>query len=208
MKRIGVYGGTFNPIHIAHLITAEEVAELLHLEKVLFILSANHPLKDTNGIIDPEKRMKMINLAIKGNETFEASDIEIKLSGLPAEVTVQAGKSKSYTVDTLVNLREQYKNEQVKFYLIIGMDNLIELHTWKDPGKLFILSEVIVINRPRFYAQDVKNDFGRQVTYVPVSNIDISASEIRNRIRENRTIKYLVPEKVEKFIIQNNLYKQ
>lgn len=199
MKRIGVYGGTFNPIHVAHLITAEEVAEQMHLEKVLFVLSANHPLKTNEDIIDAEKRLKMIDLAIKGNNKFESSDIEIKL--------LMPEKSKSYTVNTLMSLKEHYKNESIKFYLIIGMDNLIELHKWKDPNKLFMLSEVVVINRPRFYAQDVKNEYNRQVTYVPVTNIDISATEIRDRVRENKTIKYMVPEEVEKFIIQNNLYK-
>jgi nicotinate-nucleotide adenylyltransferase len=88
------------------------------------------------------------------------------------------------------------------------MDNLAELHKWKDPEKLFMLSEVIVINRPGYYIKDVKNDFNRQVTYVPVTNIDISSDEIRHRIQENRPVKYLIPEEVENYIAKHNLYKE
>jgi nicotinate-nucleotide adenylyltransferase len=197
LKRIGVFGGIFNPVHTAHLIAAEEVREQMHLDKVLFIPSANPPHKNTDELADTEKRLTMVRLAISGNEDFEESEIEIK----------NTGNAKSYTVDTLAALREIYCNEQVKFYLIIGMDQLIDLHKWKDPGKLFMLSEVIVINRPGFLVQDVKNEYGSRVTYVPVPSIDISSSEIRSRIRENKSIKYLVPEKVEEFIKENNLYK-
>ena len=197
MKRLGVFGGTFNPVHMAHLITAEEVCSQMSLDKVLFIPAANHPLKDAAGIIDFSLRMKMLELAIKDNDKFELSDIEQKISG----------SEKSYTVNTLIKLREQYKNDNVKFYLIIGMDNLIELDKWKDPGKLFMLSEVIVFNKPNYFIQDVKNDFGRQVTFVPVKHIDITATDIRHRIREGKPVKYLVPAEVEKFIIENKIYK-
>ena len=197
MKRIGIYGGTFNPIHMAHLITAEEVCEQMHLDKILFIPSANHPFKDSNGLLDSASRLKMVNMAIEGNMKFESSDLEIKL---PIE-------TKSYTVNTLLLLKEQYKAEQVKLYLIIGMDNLAELHKWKNPEKLFMLSEVVVINRPGYYIKDVDNEFNRQVTYVPVTNIDISSTEIRNRILENRSVKYLIPEAVENYITEHNLYK-
>lgn len=196
MRRIGIFGGTFNPIHTAHLIMAEDVRQQVHLDKVLFIPSANPPHKNSNGLLDANTRLDMINLAIEHNEYFYSSDIEIQ----------SAQHSKSYTVDTLLALRNKYKDEQTKLYLIIGMDNLAELHTWKEPGKLFALAEVIVINRPGFFVQDVKNDYGRQVTYVPGLNIDISSTEIRHRIKENRSIKYLVPENVEKFIIENKLY--
>jgi|SRR3990172_6499381 len=195
MKRIGVYGGTFNPVHIAHLITAEEVSEQMHLEKVLFIPTAHHPLKNEESIIDAGTRLKMLEIAINGNDKFESSDIEIT-----------EDEQKSYTVNTLIKLREKYKDEQVKFYLIIGMDNFAELQKWKEPDKLFMLAEVIVINRPGYFADDIKNDYSRQVVYAPVTNIDISSTEIRNRVRENRSIKYLVPDGVERFIQQNKLY--
>lgn len=199
MKRYGVYGGAFNPVHIAHLIIAEDVREQMHLDKILFIPYANPPHKNSADLLDPIHRLRMLEMAIGENINFELSDLEIK----------NGGNSKTYTVDTLMKLKEKYKNDNVSLYLIIGLDNLIDLHTWKDPGKLFILSEVLVLNRPGFVIQNVPNtpdDYGRRVTYVPVPSIDISASGIRHKIREKKSFKYLVPENVENYIIDNRLY--
>jgi len=198
LKRIGVFGGAFNPVHIAHLIIAEDVRQQMHLDKVLFIPYAKPPHKDYDGLVDAEARLHMIRLAISDNPFFEASDMEIK-RGL---------NSVTYTVDTLIELREHYKNEQVKLYLIIGTDNLIDLHTWKDPGKLFLLSEVVVLNRPGYLIQNVNNDFNRQVIFVPAPNLDISATDIRFKVKEKKSIKYLVPKAVEEFIKNNKLYLQ
>lgn len=198
MKRIGVLGGAFNPIHLAHLIIAEDVRQQMHLDKILFIPYSKPPHKDHEELIEAKDRMNMINLAISDNKYFEASDIEIK----------RGKNSVTYTVDTLMELREIYKAEQVKIYLIIGIDNLIELHTWKDPGKLFLLSEVVVINRPGYLIQDVKNDCDRQVNFVPAPNIDISSTDIRFKVKEKKSIKYLVPKEVEEYIIKNKLYIQ
>jgi len=197
LKRYGVFGGAFNPVHTAHLIIAEDVRQQMHLDKVLFIPYSNPPHKNSEGLLKPEFRLRMLQLAIDGNPFFEISDIEIHSSE----------NSRTYTVDTLMKLREMHKSDGVKFYLIIGLDNLIELHTWKDPGKLFMLSEVVVLNRPGYFIQSVENEYSRRVVYIPAPNIDISASDIRNKIREKKSIKYLVPDKVEKFIIENNLYK-
>lgn len=197
MKRIGVFGGSFNPVHTGHLIMAETVREQVHLDKVLFIPTVKPPHKDSVNLPGIEVRLKMINEAIAGNPYFEASDIEAQLSKT----------EKSYTVNTLMALREKYKDEQAKLYLIIGMDQMIELHTWKDPGKLFFLSEVIVINRPGYLQTQVENEYSRRVLYVPAPNIDISSTEIRHRINEGKSIKYLVPFTTEKFIEENNLYK-
>lgn len=197
MKKIGILGGIFNPPHTAHLIAAEEVRTRLELDKIMFIPAANPPHKDAAGIVDADARVKMVTLAVAGNEYFEVSDIEIKLSG----------EGKSYTVNTLGALVEQYKNEQVKFYLIIGMDQLIALNSWKEPEKLFTLSEVVVINRPWYEKEKIQNQYSERVTYIKIPYVEISSSTIRNRVKENKSIKYLVPEAVEKFIIENNLYK-
>ena len=197
MKRIGIFGGTFDPIHTGHLIMAENVKEQVHLDTVLFVPSGNPPLKDNSGVSPAEVRAEMVRLAISSNSSFGISDVEMK---------TPAGE-KSYTVNTLLKLREEYSAEQVKFYLIIGMDQLIDLHKWKDPGKLFMLSEVVVINRPGYLIQQVENDYGRQCIYVPVPNIDISSTDIRFRIQEKRSIRYLVPDAVEEYIKENQLYK-
>jgi len=198
LKRIGVFGGAFNPVHTAHLIIAEDVRQQMHLDKVLFIPYAKPPHKEHSELSDAEIRLHMINLAISDNPFFESSDMEIK----------RGKNSITYTVDTLLELREKYKNEQVKLYLIIGIDNLIDLHTWKDPGKLFLLSEVIVLNRPGYLIQNVQNDYNRQVIFIPAPNLDISATDIRFKIKENKSIKYLVPKAVEEFIKNNKLYLQ
>jgi len=196
LKRFGIFGGVFNPVHLAHLIMAEDIRQQVHLDKVIFIPSANPPHKSIKDLIDAGSRLEMINLAIKDNDYFESSDIEI-----------QNGKlSKNYTVNTLLSLHEKYKEENVKLYLIIGMDNLVQLHTWKDPVKLFMLSEVIVMNRPGYLLSDVKNEYARQVLYVPAPDINISATDIRHKIRDNKSIKYLVPDSVEKYIKENKLY--
>ncbi len=196
MTRLGIFGGAFNPIHTAHLILAEDVREQMHLDKVLFIPYANPPHKNRDDLLDARIRLKLVNLAIGNNACFEASDIEI----------LRGQHSRTFTVDTLMQLHQMYDNKQTKFYLIIGIDNLVELHTWKEPGKLFRLAEVVVISRPGFLIQDVKNEFYNQVTFIPSLNLDISSSDIRNRLREKRSIKYLVPEPVEREIIEKKLY--
>jgi len=176
---------------------AENVRDQMHLDEVMFIPSRIPPLKNAENISEPEHRLHMLKLAVEGNSSFKINDIELKMPG----------DEPNYTVKTLLKLREEYSAEQVKFYLIIGMDQLINLHKWKDPGKLFLLTEVVVINRPGYLIQQVENEYARRGIFVPVPNIDISATDIRFRIKENRTIKYLVPAEVEEYIYKNNLYK-
>ena len=197
MKRVGIFGGAFDPIHTGHLIMAESVKEQMHLDTVLFIPSGNPPLKNAAEICSCEHRLNMVRLAIEDNPGFSVSEIE----------TSCVTEEPSFTVNTLLKLRELYPADEAKFYLIIGMDQLINLHKWKDPGKLFLLSEVLVINRPGFLIQQVENEYSRRGIFVPVPNIDISSTDIRFRVRENKSIKYLVPEPVEKYILENNLYK-
>ncbi len=196
MRRIGIFGGTFDPVHNGHLIMAENVRDQMHLDTVLFIPSKIPPLKNDRIITAQEHRLNMLKMAVEDNPAFEVSEIELKSSS----------EEPSYTVDTLMALRKVYAPEQVKFYLILGMDQLINLHKWKEPGKLFLLSEVVIINRPGYLIQQVENDYGRQSIYVPVPNIEISATDIRFRIQEKRTIKYLIPAKVEDYIYKNKLY--
>jgi nicotinate-nucleotide adenylyltransferase len=198
LKRIGIFGGTFNPIHTAHLIVAEDVREQMNLDNVLFIPAANPPHKGPRELIDTGLRIKMAELAVSANPFFEVSGIEIELSKT----------SKSYTVNTLNALRKLYPEGQAEFYLIIGMDQLAELHTWKDPEKLMELSQIIVINRPGFSNEKVQKDYVKRVKFLPVPDVDISSTQIRQRIKENKSIKYLVPDAVEKFITENKLYKQ
>lgn len=196
MKKIGIFGGTFNPPHIAHLIMAESVRSKMLLDKIIFIPAGNPPLKNNSTVIDAEHRYKMAKLCFSDNRNFIVDDIELK-----------DNFKKSYTVETLKKLKEKYKNKKIKFYLIIGTDNFIELPKWKNPEEIFSLCEVIVINRPSYEFEDGPKEFKKKVIKVSVPSIDISSTTIRKLIRNRQSIKYLVTEKVEKYILKYNLYK-
>jgi len=195
MKRIGIFGGTFNPPHIAHSIIAEDIMEQFTLDKIIFIPSGVPPLKDESVIISANHRLNMARIAFGNNSYFEVSDIEINNS-----------PGKSYTVDTLLRLKESYKKDEVKLYLIIGIDNLIDFPKWKNPEKLFLLSEVIVVNRPFYTVQEVKPEYSSKVTFAKVPSLEISSVIIRGLVKNKKSIKYLVHPEVEKYIFENKLY--
>ncbi len=193
MKKYGIFGGSFNPPHIAHSIVAESVREQLKLDKIIFIPSGNHPLK--NSLI-ANHRYAMSQLAFGGNDNFEVSDIEI-----------QNSDEKSYTVQTLQKLNKLYESNIVKLCLILGIDNLIELPKWKEPEKLFSLSEVIVINRPDYDLKNSKPEFAELATFITVPYLEISSTLIRKKVAEGKSIRYMTDIKVEEYIYGNNLYK-
>lgn len=192
MKAYGIFGGTFNPIHTAHLILAEDLRQLLKLEKVIFIPSNNPPHKNHNELPDASQRMEMVNLAISDNPYFELSDIEMN-------------PDTSYTIDTLSKLHKLH-NGRIKYFLFIGSDQFTRLHEWKEPERLFELSEVVVINRPGYPPINPNSNFSDKAKFITVSKLEISSSDIRMRIKEKRSIKYLVHQNVEKFIYKNKLY--
>lgn len=195
MKRYGIFGGTFNPPHIGHSILAENVRVQLKLEKIIFIPSGNPPLKESNDVADAKHRFQMANLAFGKDENFEVSDIELNNSNV-----------KSYTINTLIKLNEKYKNDNVKLFLILGIDNLISFPKWKEPEKLFGLCEVVIINRPGFLSENVVSEFKNRVKFLNVPNLEISSSMIRNYVSKNKSIKYLVAPEVEKYIKENKLF--
>ncbi len=198
MKRYGIMGGSFNPPHVGHSILAENVREQLFLDKIVFIPSGKHALKDGDTLVSPEHRLAMANIAFGDDPNFEVSDIEI--------AKAKEGVT-NYTVDTLMALYDRYKNDFIKLYLIIGIDNLIEFPKWKNPDKLFALSEVIVMNRPGYLVQDVSDEFARKARYLSVPMLDISSTDIRKRIKSGKSVKYLLDEKVGNYIKENGLYK-
>src|SRR5579862_7291363 len=139
--RIGILGGTFNPIHLGHLLIAQDAIEQLRLDRVKFIPSATPPHKSVDKLASEKDRVRMIRLAIRGNARFEVDDIEIKRGG------------KSYSVDTLMELRQQ--DPRAKFYFIIGADSLRELHLWRDVGRLVKLCTFVTVPRPGYEAKPV-----------------------------------------------------
>ena len=194
-QRIAVMGGTFNPIHYAHLLSAEQVRVGLGYDKILFIPSARPPHKvaDAN-IIEPEHRYQMALLAIIGNPYFEVSRIELERAG------------PSYTVETLKALQRLY-GEKTELAWIIGADSLIEYEVWRDFDEVLARCIMIATTRPNYDLNRVPLEVRKRVTTFPVTGVDISATAIRERVRNRLSIRYLVPEKVENYIHQHRLYQ-
>ena len=193
-KRIAVMGGTFNPIHYAHLISAEQVRAGLGYDKILFIPSARPPHKVADAdIIEPEHRYQMVLLAIAENPHFEVSRIELERAG------------PSYTIETLKALKELY-GETTELAWIIGADSLIEYKVWKDFDEVLERCVMIATTRPNYNLNQVPLVIQKRVTTFPITGVDISATVIRERIRKGLSIQYLVPEGVQAYIEQHQLY--
>ncbi|KPU28361.1 nicotinate-nucleotide adenylyltransferase [Caloranaerobacter sp. TR13] len=193
-------GGTFDPIHIGHLVIAEEIRNEFELDKVIFIPAGNPPHKDNKKITSARHRYIMTLLATISNPYFEVSTIEIEK------------KETTYTIDTIKMLRKVCNNAEL--YFITGADSIFELHTWKSIGELLKLCNFIAATRPGFEMakleskiQEIKNEYGVEIYTTMVTSLQISSTEIRDRIRDGKTIKYLVPETVERYIYKNKLYR-
>ncbi|MFC1607605.1 nicotinate-nucleotide adenylyltransferase [Candidatus Latescibacterota bacterium] len=187
MKKIGLFGGTFDPIHLGHLIIAQSVCETLSLDTVVFIPSARPPHKDADIMFSPETRYTMIEHAIMGNDSFRVSDIEMKRSG------------PSFTIDTIRELKSTADHDS-EFLFIVGKDNLFEIDKWKEPESIIDECRIIVADRPGSFDRAIPEWLSGKVETVQAPLIDISSSDIRRRIREGSCIRYLVPEPVERFI--------
>ncbi len=187
--RIGILGGTFNPIHIGHLILAEEAREKLKLEKVIFVPTYFPPHKGNGDITGARERYKMVKLAIKGNRHFKVSDIEIKRQGL------------SYTIDTLKAFKQRYPKDEL--YFITGSDLLKYLTEWKDLDEIIKMVRLVVATRPGYPLEKIPS----YITTVGIRAVDVSAFEVRQAIKEGRSFRYLVPEAVCNYIIKKRLYQ-
>lgn len=189
----GILGGTFNPIHYGHLIIAEEIRQILSLEKIIFIPAANPPHKKIETIIDKSHRFNMVKLAISSNSNFLISDMEMKKT------------EKSYSIETIQELKKKYP--KIDFYFIIGIDAFLEIFEWKNALQLISICHFIVVNRSGYKLNDISEELKKQILLQEVSNIDISSSKIRNLIKNKKSIKYLVPENVEQYIKIKGLYQ-
>jgi nicotinate-nucleotide adenylyltransferase len=210
--KIGLFGGTFNPVHLAHLRIAEEIRETFALSKVIFIPAATPPHKPLADDLSFAERMKMVAMAIEGNSQFTVSDLEGKREG------------KSYSIDTLYEFRKLYPLDE--FFLIMGSDSFADFKTWKDYKAIFACCNIVVITRPGaplFLRDalpiDVVGEFryneeenvlshcsGNSVYSLEGSMLDISSTAIRSRVRQGKSITYLVPATVERYIKQQRFY--
>ena len=187
--KIGILGGTFNPIHIGHLILAEEAREKLGLDKIIFVPTYLPPHKDNSDIAAADSRFAMIKLAIEGNRNFEVSDLEIKRNG------------RSYTIDTIREFKLKYPKDEL--YFIIGSDLLKYLNEWKDLGEIIKMVKFIVATRPGYPLEEIPS----YIKTVPIRAVDVSGFEVRECIKENKSFRYLVSEAVFDYISRKGLYK-
>jgi nicotinate-nucleotide adenylyltransferase len=187
--RIGIFGGTFNPIHLGHMAMAQKAMEKCRLSKVIFVPTALPPHKKIARLASARHRYHMVALAIKGNPRFEISDYEIQKGG------------KSYTIDTVRHFQRALPRG-AKVFFIIGEDNLAALDTWKNIDDILEIVTFIVVNRPGFKNKQKKIPFQS----VNMPGMDISSSYLRRGIVQGKTIKYLVPENVLEYIEKHQLY--
>lgn len=214
--KVGLFGGSFNPLHIGHLRAADEVMEILGLDKVIFIPSSIHPIKNKKNIADAGYRLKMLEMATRDTEEFEVSDVEMKRPG------------PSYTIDTLKHYKKNNKN--YRLYFVMGTENLAKIDTWQDYKELFNFANFAVIHRPGFNFENIrdiipgslakefrysgnkdgktvyKHTSGNELIFFKIRGIRISSTTLRKSVKNGKSIKYFVPESVNKYILKNKLY--
>jgi nicotinate-nucleotide adenylyltransferase len=211
-RRIGLFGGTFNPIHIGHLRGAEEIREAFGLQQVIFIPAATPPHKVTEEVIEAKHRLEMVRLATTNNPFFSTTDIEL------------SRPEKSYSIDTIRYFRERYPDI---FFFILGRDAFLEIETWKEFQHLFSLCNFIVMTRPGFqktlstsplpealvpvfrYDQEIKgwiHTSGHTLHFKDITVLDISSTKVRELIERGESVRYLIPGEVEAYIQKNRLY--
>ena len=197
--RVGIMGGSFNPPHLGHLTMAEWVRDRLGLTKVVFIPTGRIDYKDDSHMVSAEDRLAMVRLAIKGNPYFEVNDIEVRNGNF------------TYTYRTLKSLHDL--EPKCQFCFIVGADSLDYMEKWRHPEELFRLAEVVVVSRAGFSEACIQEKcnalrlaFGAQITQVPMPWIAISSTELRKQISEGKSVRYLLPNLVEQYIAEHELY--
>ena len=218
-KRIGLFGGTFNPVHLGHLRGAEEIREAFGLQQVIFIPAAIPPHKVAEEVIEAKHRLEMVRLATATNPFFSTTDIEL------------SRPEKSYSIDTIRYFRERHQDV---FFFILGRDAFVEIETWKEFQRLFSLCNFIVMTRPGFqktlstsvrvdsdsplpealvpvfrYDQEIKgwiHNSGHTLHSKEITVLDISSTKVRELIEKGESVRYLVPGEVEAYIQKNRLY--
>lgn len=202
MRKVGIYGGSFNPIHLAHLVLAESACEALDLEQVIFVPAKVPPHKDAGALAGAKDRLHMVRRAVAGNARFRVSDAELRRSG------------PSYSVDTVARFRKRF-GRGAELYFLIGADTIPELPTWHQVSRLAELCTIVPLTRPGVARPSLsalaaavgpKEARGILSRMIRMPQLDISASDIRRRVAAGRSIRYLVPPEVEAHIRRKHLY--
>ena len=201
MKRYGMMGGTFNPIHLAHLYIAYEAKEELNLDKIIFMVAGNPPHKKESKIIDSKYRYNMVQKAIEGYEGFEISDYEIKKNGY------------SYTYETLQYLKKQ--DDNVEVFFIAGADSLMAIEKWRNTDLVLNNCTFVAFNRGEYNKSileeqkyKLEKKYDAKIVILNVTDIELSSSMIRERIANGKRVDFFLPEEVKKYISENKLYRR
>ncbi|MBI1346659.1 nicotinate-nucleotide adenylyltransferase [bacterium] len=195
-RRIGIYGGTFDPVHLAHLVLAEQCRDQMRLDEIWFVPAHHPPHKSTVAVTPADHRRQMLEFAIAGHEHFRICSVELDRTG------------PSFTVDTLETLTSQHP--AVEWSLLIGADSLRDFPNWRGPERITQLAHIVVVNRGQDALPDLepyRQRFGDVWSVVTMPGLDIAASDIRLRTQQGRSIRYLVPRAVEVYIQQHGLYR-
>ncbi|MGI6412975.1 MAG: nicotinate-nucleotide adenylyltransferase [Syntrophomonadaceae bacterium] len=193
-KPVGIFGGTFDPIHYGHLVAAEHSRHILGLDKVIFVPAARPSHKSPVLVSHPKDRFNMVEIAVKDNPFFEVSTIELHRLGT------------SYTIDTVECLLTE--DPDLDLHLIIGLDSYLSLDTWKEYRRLSALCRLVVVNRPGY---NVSKDLSRSEPHaisVSIPGMEISSSNIRYRVAKGMPIRYLLPDGVAEYIRNRGLYRE
>jgi len=199
IMRIGIYGGTFDPVHLGHLVLAEQCREQCRLDEVWFLPAGVPPHKHRRDLTPAKDRLAMLEFALAGHETFRISRIEIERSG------------PSFTVDTLEQLHRESPGHE--WHLLLGADSVHDLPTWREPHRILQMATVIAVNRgdrPAILDTELAREFTAEerqwIVSVQMPGLDISSSDLRARVHSGRSVRYQVPRAVEVYIAQHRLY--
>ena len=187
---IGLFFGSFNPIHTGHMIIANHIVEHAGIDKLWFVVSPHNPLKDSHSLLNEYDRLHLVKIAIDDNPKFRASNIEFSLL------------KPSYTIDTLTYLEEKFPLE--KFSIIMGSDSFQNIHRWKNYEQLVKNHPIIIYNRPGF---EIEETHGARLTIVDAPLLNISSTFIRSQVKQGKSIRYLVPDPVHNYIADSNYFK-
>ena len=191
---VGLFGGSFNPPHVGHLIIAETIRDAFGLDQVLWMPNYVPPHKDLAGGTDAQDRLEMVRLAIADHPSFSVSDVEIVRGG------------RSYTVETLRSLQVQRSDD--KWHLIIGADSLADFHNWREPDEIAERAQLIVYERMGVEISAMESRFRDKAIAADAPVVDVSSTMIRRRLREGRSVRYLLPASVQAYIQSKGLYQE
>ena len=192
--KVCLFGGTFDPPHLGHLIIAQTIFEAENFDQIVFIPAYQPPHKKGLKISPVDQRLEMLNIAIKENPNFIMSDLEIQRKGL------------SYSIETIMEYKKQNNIKSKDLFYLMGSDSLKQFKKWKEPKMIINESRVIVAIRPGFRPSDIPNWILAKIQFASIPRIEISSTTIRDRWAEDKTIRYMVTESVWQYINKNNLY--